>query len=96
MPALNETAASIGEFILDLLQECSIDETGAVLDYVIRHHAINAELIGGDDAALCWLEQVRRAVEAAEGKLGDYIERERLGDAAVDAILGRDRMRRAA
>lgn len=71
-----EAAFALGERILDLLQECTPDETAAALAYAVRHHAINSELTYGDDGALCWLAQIRMAVDAAEQKLGEYIERD--------------------
>ncbi len=103
MSKLDPIAAAIADFILDLLQECTPEQTGAVLEHVIRHHAINAEIVGGDDCCLFWLTQVRSAVDAAEDKLGFYIERESGGaekwQAARDAILERvvaEEQRRAA
>lgn len=93
MTALDPASAQIADLILDLLQECTPEQTGSVLDHVVRHHAINAELVGGDDCCLFWLAQVRGAVDAAEDTLGRYIERESGGAdkerEAIDAILGR-------
>ena len=71
-----QPAFALGEAILDLLMQADPATSAAAFEYVIRHHAIEAEW-HGDDCCVMWLTQIRRAVDAAEGKLGDYIERER-------------------
>lgn len=89
----------LGEAILDILMTASLDETASALAYVVRHHAIHAELTGGDDCCVCWLAAIRQAVDAAECQLGTYIERERAltaDDAVREAILTRARERAAA
>jgi hypothetical protein len=75
---ISDRAYALGEAILDLLMPLPPDAVADALAHVIRHHAINTELVAGDDCTVMWLEQLRRAVDAAEAKLGDYIERERL------------------
>lgn len=84
---INDETWAAGERVLDALMNCSIDVTAGALAYAIRHHAIHAELMGGDDCAIAWLAQVRSAVDAAEDELGEYIEREMDGDARREAIL---------
>jgi hypothetical protein len=75
---ISDCAYALGEAVLDLLMPLPPDDVAAALAHVIRHHAINTELVCGDDCTVMWLEQLRRAVDGAEAKLGDYIERERL------------------
>jgi hypothetical protein len=87
IPSSETPAFVLGEAILDLLMQSSVEVTASALAYVIRHHAIHAELIGGDDCCIGWLAQVRAAVDAAEDKLGDYIMRELTTDDRRAAIL---------
>jgi hypothetical protein len=82
---ISEPAYALGETILDLLMPLDPTDVAAALAHVIRHHAINAELIHGDDCTLMWLEQLRQAIDASEAKLGDYIERERVQHQQVAA-----------
>ena len=87
LPKTDSPAFALGEAILDLLMQSSVEDTASAIDYVIRHHAIHAELIGGDDCCIAWLAQVRAAVDAAESKLGDYIMRDMdTGDRRADII----------
>jgi hypothetical protein len=96
MPCAHTPAFAIGEAILDLLMQASVDDTASALAYVIRHHAIHAELMGGDDCCIAWLAQVRAAVDGAEEKLGDYINRENGTDDGRKAAILAEPQRRAA
>lgn len=87
MRELAGTGFELSEALLDVLQDCTPDETAAALTWAIRHHAINTEITYGDDGALCWLAQIRLAVDAAEQKLGEYIERDQR-EAAEAAACG--------
>ena len=71
----------LGEALLDVLQDASVEETAEALAYAIRHHAIHCELMAGDDATLFWLAAIRSAVDLSEDILGTYIEREQASDA---------------